>query len=203
MPPFCSTMCSHALRRVRGVDHDHQLVVEPVDRAVVHEGALGREDRRSTARRPARARDDVVAGDPVDEGVPVGAGDLELAHVGDVEDARRRSAPRGARRGCRWGTAPASPSRRTAPSWRRARLCAVVAAAVRWSVGRRGHAASSHQRRHQRLLHVQPVLGLVPDPRLRALDHRPPTPPRRGGRGGSGGRWRRGSARRISAPSTM
>ena len=87
MPPFCSTMCSHARARVRGVHHDHQLVVEPVDRAVVHEGALGREDRRVLHLPPRLERADVVAGDPVDEGVPVGAGDLELAHVGDVEDA--------------------------------------------------------------------------------------------------------------------
>ena len=78
-------MCSQALRGVRGIDHDHELVFEAIDRAVVHEGALGRQDRRVL--HPARLqRADVVAGDPVDERVPVGAGDLELAHVGDVED---------------------------------------------------------------------------------------------------------------------
>ena len=78
-------MCSHALARVGGVDHDHDLVFEPVDRAVVDERALVVEDRGVLhAARCERA--DVVAGDPVDEGVPVHTGDLELAHVRHVED---------------------------------------------------------------------------------------------------------------------
>ena len=72
------------LGRVRGVDHDHELVVEPVDGAVVDEGALRREDR-GVLHPAGLERADVVAGDPVHEGVPVGPGDLELAHVGDVE----------------------------------------------------------------------------------------------------------------------
>ena len=77
--------CAPRRGRCSGVDHDHELVLEPIDGAVVHEGALGREDRGVLhAARLQRA--DVVAGDPVDEGVAVGAGDLELAHVGDVED---------------------------------------------------------------------------------------------------------------------
>ena len=49
---------------------------------------------------------------PIEEG---------LAHVGDVEQARRSRASTGARPGCRSGTAPACRSRRTAPCGRRAR----------------------------------------------------------------------------------
>ena len=68
------------------IDHQHHLVLEAIDRAVVDEGAFGGEDRRVLhLARPERA--DVVAGHPVDERIAVGAGDFELAHVRHIEHA--------------------------------------------------------------------------------------------------------------------
>ena len=122
---------------VRGVDHDHQLVVEPVHGAVVDEGALGRQDR-GVLDPAGLERADVVAGDPVHEGVPVGPGDLELAHVGDVEHPGTGAHRVVLGQDARWGTAPASPTRRTGPSWRPSALWASYSA-VRLSVGSGGH----------------------------------------------------------------
>jgi hypothetical protein len=71
---------------IRGVDHDHELVLEPVDGAVVHESPL-RGEYRGVLHAAGLERSDVVAGDPIDERVPVGPADFELSHVGDVEQA--------------------------------------------------------------------------------------------------------------------
>ncbi len=165
-------MCSQALRGVRRVDHDHQLVVEAIDGAVVDEGALGREDRR-VLHLARLERADVVAGDPVDEGVPVGPGDLELAHVGDVEDPG--AAPHRLVLGEDAGRVLHRhlPAGERAPSWRRGATWRVVerGALERRSVRRSSFGCPSHQGRHERLLDVQPVLGLVPDAGLRPLDH--------------------------------
>jgi hypothetical protein len=73
-------------RPVGRVDHQHDLVVKAVDRTVVHEGALVGEER-GVLHAARGERRDVIAGNAIHQGVPVGAGDLELAHMVDVEDA--------------------------------------------------------------------------------------------------------------------
>ena len=105
-------------RDVGRVHDDHELVVEAVDGAVVDEGALPRQQPRVLHAARLEHRD-VVAGDAVDEGVPVGTGDLELAHVRHVEDADVAAHGVVLGEDARRGTAPASPSRRTGRSWRR------------------------------------------------------------------------------------
>ena len=171
-PPFWSTMCSQALATLRGVHHDHHLVVEAVDGAVVDERALARRGSPEYCTSPGVERADVVAGDPVDEGVPVGAGDLELAHVRDVEDARPpvRTAWCSARMPAGYCTGISQPANGTI--LRAERDVDVVERGALEFGHVPSHGALAHQHRHQRLLHVQPVLGLVPHPRLRPLEHR-------------------------------
>ena len=65
-PPFWADDVLPGRRHVGRIHHDHQLVVEPVDGAVVDEGAFGREDR-GVLHAARLERGDVVAGDPVDE----------------------------------------------------------------------------------------------------------------------------------------
>ena len=169
-PPFWATTWSQSLLDVRGVHHDHHLVLEPVDGAVVHEGALGREQRRvlHVAR---RERADVVAADPVDEGVPVGAGDLEFPHVRHVEE------PRAGARGLVLGQDAGGVLHRHFPAGERHDLGAeghvdVVERGALESVVASHELPYPIKRRHQGLLHVQAVLRLVPHPRLRSLEHR-------------------------------
>ena len=70
-----------------GVDDEQVVVVgELVDDDVVDEGAVGVEQRRVVGLALLELRG-VVHGDVLDGGERVGAAELDVAHVGDVEDA--------------------------------------------------------------------------------------------------------------------
>ena len=73
-------------RDVRGVHDHHQPVLEPVHETVVHERALLGQDRGILGL-PGAQGPDIVTRHALHEGVAVGAGDLELTHVRDVEHA--------------------------------------------------------------------------------------------------------------------
>jgi hypothetical protein len=65
---------------VRCIDHDHQLVIEPVHGTVVHERAFGGKNPGVLYTSRLQCTH-IVAGNTVHEGIAVGPGDLELAHV--------------------------------------------------------------------------------------------------------------------------
>ena len=81
--------------RVGGVDHDAVPVVrEPAARAVddhVVDDPAGIVEDQRVARRADRQPPDVQAGQPGDAGGGSGAGDVDLSHVADVEQAGRRA----------------------------------------------------------------------------------------------------------------
>ena len=108
-----------------GIDDQHQVIAgvghhEIVEDAALVVGELG------VALRPG-VRPWMSPGTSVSSAAaalfPPFAAQADLAHMRDVEQALRLSACADARRGCRWDTAPASRSRRTAPYGRRARTC--------------------------------------------------------------------------------
>ena len=201
-----STKCSQPAAMFAAFTTSIQLVVEAVDDAVVHERPLRREDARSTdAARLERA--DVVAGDALHERVAVGAGDLELAHVRDVEQPDASRTARCSARDPAADTAPASRSRRTERASRRgtgraiavverrcvSRVCSVDQARLP------SRSPSAHQRGHA--MPSARAAGSRPRPTPATAAPRSPrrTLPRRGAPAGSGGRWRRGR-RAASAP---
>jgi len=77
---------------VRGVDDEEiKLRMEAIDQHIVHVGALGRHQGRILDH-AGRKTGDVVRRNVLDEGQSVLAGDVDLAHVADVEQPRRRPA---------------------------------------------------------------------------------------------------------------
>ena len=89
---------------------------EAIDQQVVHEGALRRQ-QAGVLRLPDLQLRRVVARDALDGGQRVLAGDFDLAHVADVEEAGARADGHVLRDDAR-STRRACPSRRTAPFWR-------------------------------------------------------------------------------------
>ena len=67
------------------VDDQHHLVLEAIDGAIVDDPAMAVQEA-GVLHLARLQRADVVGGDPVDECIPIRAGDLELPHVADIED---------------------------------------------------------------------------------------------------------------------
>ena len=79
------------LRDVAGVDDEEEVRgAEAIDQQVVHEGALRRQEA-GVLRLPDLQLRGVVGRDALDRGERVLAGDLDLAHVADVEQPRARA----------------------------------------------------------------------------------------------------------------
>ena len=72
------------LRNVRGVDHQHQVILEPVDETIILDGATLVAER-AVVRLPDGELRDVVRGHVIHEIDRAGPRDEELAHVTDVE----------------------------------------------------------------------------------------------------------------------
>ena len=134
----------HARRKMRaymrivlflaaGVEHNAErgLRLEPArqarDHQIVDDAAVIVQQQR-VALPPEAERTEIAGGqrlERVRHCLVVGAGEKPLPHMRDIEQARRRPACADALSECRSDIAPACRSRRTAPSWRRARRAAL------------------------------------------------------------------------------
>ena len=118
-PSACATEVGEVLVVVGGVGDGQEVALgEPVGEEVVDDAAVLEAGQRvlgAALGDPAH----VVGQQVLEELGRLRPAGLDLAHVADVEHAGALRARPRARRGCRPGTGPASPSRRTGPAGRR------------------------------------------------------------------------------------